>query len=236
MARSDAQKLARRTAKFGEAPPGFKFTAKGELVKGGIGEGGFLKKIGGFAKKAAPFAAFAGLGPLGGLALGAGGSLLSGGGLKGALKAGAVGGLGGLAGKAVGGVGGLTSRLGGTGGIGGLGSSALDFIKNNPELLAGGISAIQNARTQGKRDDIRDELLGNVRTDRARRQGFLDQIDVGSLRDLQAPDLGQVFSDVSNPFARSSSPPRRPARPRRPRERLGGLAKQGGVGSAVRGV
>ena len=136
-------------------------------------------------------------------------------------------------------------------GIGGLAGKALGFLKNNPALAAGGIAAIQNARTQGKRDDIRDELLGNVREDRARRTGFLDQINVDSFRNLSAPDLGAVFADPNNPFARTASQPvpgvidPLAAQPiasvsRLPRKKkppsIGGLAKQGGVGSAVRGV
>lgn len=82
-----------------------------------------------------------------------------------------------------------------------------DFAKNNPELIVGGISAIQNARTQGKRDEIRDELLANSRVDRTRRQGFLNQIDVKGLRGVRAPDLGSVFADPNNPFFRSGRTP-----------------------------
>ena len=81
------------------------------------------------------------------------------------------------------------------------------FAKNNPELIVGGISAIQNARTQGKRDKIRDELLANSRVDRARRQGFLSQIDVQGVRDVRAPDLNSIFNDPNNPFARSGRTP-----------------------------
>ena len=91
--------------------------------------------------------------------------------------------------------------------IGKVGGALGGFLKNNPELIAGGISAIQNARTQGKRDEIRDELLANSRVDRTRRQGFLNQIDVQGLRDVRAPDLGSVFADPNNPFARSGRTP-----------------------------
>ena len=160
---------------------------------------GFVhKKIGRLASKAAPFVGLIpGVGTALAAGLGAGGALLSGQGIGAALKSGARGALGGLAGGAL-------SKFGGIGKVGGaLGG----FLKNNPELLAGGISAIQNARTQGERDKIRAELLQNSRVDRTRRQGFLNQIDVQGLRDVRAPDLGSVFADPNNPFARSGRTP-----------------------------
>src|SRR5258708_18837645 len=63
---------------------------------------GFLGDIGKFIGKAAPFASLIpGVGPLAGAAIGAGGSLLSGGGAGGAVAGGLEGALGGLANKSL---------------------------------------------------------------------------------------------------------------------------------------
>lgn len=175
-------------------------------------KGGFLSKVGGVISKAAPIAGLIpGIGIPLAAGLGAGGALLSGEGLGTALKRGAIGAAGGFG----------LSKLGGIGKVGG---ALGDFAKSNPELIAGGIAAIQNARTQGERDQIRDELLANARADRAQRQGFLNQVDLQGLRDIEAPDLSTVFADPNNPFFRSG----------RTKKKATALPVQGGTGSAVR--
>lgn len=74
------------------------------------------KKLGKIAKKVAPFASvIPGIGPVASAALGAGGALLSGGGLKGALSSGLQGGLGSLA-LGAGGMSGILGKLPGIGG------------------------------------------------------------------------------------------------------------------------
>ena len=105
--RADKRRIrAKRTAKFGEAPPGFKFTAKGELKKGSIGEGGGffgtirkgVKGLGKIAHKAAPALAFIpGVGTVAAAGIGALGGLAAGKGFKGALTGGLKGAAGGLA-------------------------------------------------------------------------------------------------------------------------------------------
>ena len=211
------------------------------------------KKIGAIASKAAPFVGMIpGVGTVAAAGLGFGGGLLAGEGFKGALKSGAKGAIGSLAGEAIG-------RIPGIGKVGG---ALFDFAKSNPELIAGGIAAIQGAKTQGQRDEIREEMLANARADRERRQGFLGQVDLQGLRDIQAPDLSTIFADPNNPFARSGRTPGAdvtpvpiqgatslralspgvagglagPVKAARKKRKVSGLPMQGGTGSAVRGV
>lgn len=100
---------------------------------------GFLKSLGKIARQAAPFASLIpGVGPIAAAGLGAGGSLLEGGGLKGAIK----GGLGGYVGSS--GISGLTGGkgiMGVTGAIakqGGYKAAGVNLLKSKLGMGGGG--------------------------------------------------------------------------------------------------
>jgi hypothetical protein len=106
---------------------------------------GFLKSLGKIARQAAPFASLIpGVGPIAAAGLGAGGSLLEGGGLKGAIK----GGLGGYVGSS--GISGLTGGkgiMGVTGAIakqGGYKAAGVNLLKSKLGM-GGGASAADAA-------------------------------------------------------------------------------------------
>lgn len=105
-----------------------------------------LRKVGKVVSKAAPLLSFVpGVGTAAAMALGAGGSLLSGGGIKGALKAAAGAGLGGLAGGLIKG----TTTAGGL--LGGLGKVAAGVGKYGSAIdLAGNLLGGLSAYDQGK--------------------------------------------------------------------------------------
>lgn len=153
--------------------------------------GGGLKKLGGLAKKAAPFVgmipgvgtlAAAGLGGLGGLASG---------GLKGALQGAAGGALGGLGG-------GLLGKLGGVKGL--IGGADLGRIA---ELGLAGLGTLQAGKQQGRSDELAQLALQQSAADRAAREPLRQQFmeGLGGLQGMERPDLGNVFGGTQNPFA-----------------------------------
>ena len=113
-----------------------------------------IKGIGKFARKAAPLAAFIpGVGPLAAIGIGAAGGLIGGEGWRGALKGAAGGAAGGFLKSKIPGVGNVSQGGGapGNGGgffdwLGGAAGGIGDYLKDNPSLVMGGISALGNAR------------------------------------------------------------------------------------------
>lgn len=109
-----------------------------------------------------------------------------------------VGGGGGLG--ALGGGGSAASSAGG-GGLGGILKSAGGFVMNNPELLLGGLSAIQGSREQAKANEMQKRALQLAEQPWNETAGLRKQ----SLDQLMNPaehDLSSLYAGSSNPFAR----------------------------------
>lgn len=175
-------------------------------IKGGI------KKVGGLAKKAAPFLPLIpGVGTLAAAGIGLGGGLLSGGGLKGAAEGALGGAAGGLAkaglsripgvGKFAQGAGQQLLGLGQPGGgfLGKVGQFAMD----RPELALGAVGAIQNAhagnRFEGQQQQVRDFAQQQMAQQQAIQKMILDR-----LANRQPQDFGVDLSDPGNPFTRGA--------------------------------
>lgn len=185
---------------------------------------GIRSALGGLIKRVAPVASYIpGVGNLVAGGVGMAGSLLddSDGGFGSALKHGGSAALGGLVG------GGGTAGAVGKGILGRVG----DFVKGNPELVLGGLSAIQNARQGSKADGLIDEGVAL-----ARRDAELAHAARGdALGRLRGIDVAGRTADPSNPFDRSnivSVPPTDTKPARRAVPRVGGGG--GGSGRIVR--
>ena len=167
-----------------------------------------IKGIGKFARKAAPVVGLLpGVGTLAAAGLGFGGGLLGGEGFKGALKGAAAGALGGLVGK-IPGVGGFLGKAGGAfsgdgggGGFGGFLRGVGGFLKDNPSVVMGGISALGNARDATRTQGLENEQLDFARESMVRRRALEDQITSGFGQAPPSFDFGSTFADPSNPFA-----------------------------------
>jgi hypothetical protein len=136
-----------------------------------------------------------------------GNALLPGvGGYLGGALAGAVGSgkpsLGNIATGAV--TGGLVGGAGNAlkaGGLKSVGSGALDFAKNNPELILGGLSAIQGSKQQAKANELQKQALALAQQPWNETAGLRAQ-SLESLLHPQKVDLSSVYTNTSNPFAR----------------------------------
>jgi hypothetical protein len=165
------------------------------LSKGLKGLGGGLKTVGKFALPIA-----------GGALLGPGGAAL-GGALSGALGSGKPK-VGNILGGAAGGL--MTGGVGGSllGGIGkqGLLKGVGNFALDNPELLLGGLSAIQGAQQQGKANALQKQALGYA-TQPWEDMAGVRRMAVDRLQNSdQPPDLSHLYAGSSNPFARPMQP------------------------------
>ena len=191
------------------------------------GLGNALGSVGRFARRAAPLVGLIpGVGTLAAAGIGAAGGLLGGEGLGGAARGALGGALGGLAGgglsalsnrpnAAPGGASGDSGDSGGGGGggfFGGLGGalgSVGNFARNNPELLLGGLGALQNARQQSRFEGQQREGLGFARN-QLQNQQAIQQMMMERLQDRGQgqEDFGQraaaAFDDPGNPFFRRS--------------------------------
>lgn len=179
-----------------------------------------FRSVGKVNKDIAPYVGMIpGVGPALGAATGAWGSLLSGGNMKSHLKSGVAGGLSGLAntqllgGRGIKGIGSLAGNLGGKGGLGSLGSlgggsgasaaggggflgglkSVGKFALGNPDLILGGLSAVEGYKKGRNADRMLDRALNDP-----------------SLRPAR-PDYSDVFSGYSNAYTGGSSPMAPPA-------------------------
>lgn len=194
-----------------------------------------LKLIGGLAKGASKVAGFIpGIGTLPAALLGAGGGLLSGEGVGGALKGAAGGVLSGLGGKVLKGVGG---KLGGFGNIlkkgaalfggKGLPGSSGSLLGQLATAVPGVIGAIGKSRQTGRQNRLlqsQSDIFGNIaRTGQGLveeaaplRQGAQSEI----MRRLSAgrPSL-DFATDRLNPFTQGFNPNAPPPPPRLPRRR-----------------
>lgn len=144
-----------------------------------------LKKV---AKVAAPVVGF--VNPAAGIALGALSGLGEG---KNSLKSVGMGaGLGAL-GAGAGAVGG--------GGLGGALKSVGSFATKNPELVLGGVSAIQNARDSAKANQMQQQALQQAQQPWNETAGLRQQA-LTSLMSQDRPNLSSVYKNQLNPFAR----------------------------------
>ncbi len=165
-----------------------------------------IKGIGRLAQKAAPFVGMIpGVGTLAAAGIGGIGGALSGGGFKGALKGAALGAAGGLIGK-IPGVGRLAGKIGGAVKGAGIGSALKGvggFLKDNPELALGGLSAIQNAHQTSRFEGLQNEQLDFSRKEMERQQQLRDMLMQRFQNFNSAPqnfDQSAVFADQGNPF------------------------------------
>jgi len=88
-----------------------------------------------------------------------------------------------------------------SGAAGNILSRAWGAAKDNPELVLGGISAIERAFSGAEGDRLRDEQLGYQRDDRAARIALEDKIraQLEGLK-MEPVDLGHLFTDPGNPY------------------------------------
>jgi len=107
----------------------------------------------------------------------------------------ASGGASGAAQAASGGGGGFVAggRVGG-GGVG-------DFLRNNPELILGAVSAFQGANQQSKADALNKRSLA-LAEQPWNETAALRQQSLKSLMNQQRPDLSHLYAGSSNPFSR----------------------------------
>lgn len=211
------------------------------LKKIGKGISRVGKTVGHIAEKAAPFAGLIpGVGPLAGLAIGAGGSILAGHNLANTVKEGALGAASGLAGsKLRGGIGSIASRVLGSGGapataggaapggdaaagsgalgsIGALVAAARAHGVSIGDILQGGLAAaggISGAVSAAKAGKKMDQAVG-------RQSAIADQLSSSGSAMQKAASAGLLarlaqgpgrFVDRSNPFSANYGPP--PAAP-----------------------
>lgn len=122
----------------------------------------------------------------------AGGSMLAGGagGAPGALKS-----VGGAAGAPS-----AAPAAGGGGFMGGL-RSVGGFAKDNPELILGGISAIQGAHQQAQADALNKKAMQYAEQPWNETAGLRKQ-SLEQMMNPEAPDLSSIYGGSSNPFAR----------------------------------
>lgn len=90
---------------------------------------------------------------------------------------------------------------GGGGGFGGFLGSAGNFLKDNPELILGGISAIQGAREQQRANETNKRALALAEQPWKETEG-LRKLAIQRLMNPETPDLSNIYSGSSNPFAR----------------------------------
>ncbi len=173
--------------------------ALGSAAARGIGDGKFNAgaTLGAGLKGYAGGQLAQGMGLVGGKGVGgllkSGQGLLPGGGGASAVN-------GGVAAQAAGG--GAMKSVGGSG-FGGMARGAMDWASKNPELLLGGISAIQGSRQQAKADELQKRALGLAEQPWNETAGLRAQALQG-LMNPQEPDLSGLFAGSSNPFARPS--------------------------------
>jgi len=103
-------------------------------------------------------------------------------------------------------LGGLTSGVAGgaakAGGAGNLLKSVGGWAKDNPELLLGGISAIQGAQQQSKANKLQQQAL-DLAAQPWQETSALRAQALKSLMEPQQTDLSNIYSGSSNPFMRS---------------------------------
>lgn len=193
-----------------------------------------LKLLGSLAKGASKIAGIIpGVGTLAGAALGAGGELLSGGGLKGALRGAATGALPGVVRGVVGGaarsgLGGLVQK--GVAALGGRGlpGSSGSLISQLATAVPGVIGAIQKGKQQGRQNRLlqtQSDAFGSIaRTG----QGLVDEaapLRQGANAAIMSrltggPSSMDFATDRLNPFAHAFNPDVPPLPPRRRRPLL----------------
>jgi len=90
----------------------------------------------------------------------------------------------------------------GGGGIGGILKSVGGWAKDNPELLLGGISAIQGAQQQSKANKLQQQAL-DLAAQPWHETSALRAQALKSLMEPRQTDLSNIYSGSSNPFMRS---------------------------------
>lgn len=85
---------------------------------------------------------------------------------------------------------------------GGLFGKALDFAKTNPQLVLGGLGALNSARQQSGADNSRNTALQLMQQDMQNRQPFFQMMAQRMAQQPQGVDLSAILRDSSNPFAR----------------------------------
>jgi hypothetical protein len=111
----------------------------------------------------------------------------------------------------LGGAGGIASKVfgGGGGGVasqifskGGMASDIGGFIKNNPELILGGLSAVQGMRKSSQAGDLQRQALDQMQATQRSRQPLMDAVLAGLGRPSQGVNLDRIFANSSNPYRR----------------------------------
>jgi hypothetical protein len=94
-------------------------------------------------------------------------------------------------------------------GVGGIIGSALGYAKDNPELVLGGLAALQGTRQAGQSADLRNQGVSLAMQDYQSRLPF-QQAALERLKTLGAAPSGvgalPIPSDTGNPYARGRTP------------------------------
>jgi hypothetical protein len=78
---------------------------------------------------------------------------------------------------------------------------ALKWALDHPEIILGGVGAIQGARQQGRANDFREEAVGIARDRDAARQPYRDALQGRLLAPVaSAPDFSTQFADSGNSY------------------------------------
>ncbi len=112
---------------------------------------------------------------------------------------------GAVGGALSGGVGAGALKTVGAGGVKGLLGQAGGFLKDNPDLILGGLSAIQGAKAQGKADKLGAQALAHE-TGRYNELAPLRTMGREGMMSKARPDLSGIYGGSSNPFSRPLRP------------------------------